>query len=309
MQFQQLKDLSFKRYFDKKWPFAWTGILKDQKYYTFEPRTVQTFDLKAINAGKYAGVILEGELFPSNISMELGPDQISFKNSEHQITLNLTISIKGSKVSVFVHESTGDIQGIFNYAERAVHALVDALAFTTGVAAMVFLTTARKNGEVIYMNRRLNSFHYDFRNLSSFTYEEMCNIVLQKSKYVPLVLHNLNLAVIFRHDSAFFVYKAIELVKEDIGETKWDLLRERLRIAKPYLTELAEFSKSARHAVSIAIDGLQRQEMINRGWEVADRYFLYLCKREKLEKLPLLQCKHSQFRICLNLLHQCAKAD
>lgn len=84
-------------------------------------------------------------------------------------------------------------------------------------------------------------------------------------------------------------------------------MRESLKIDQKYLEELAEYSKAARHSIALPMIGAEREEMLNRGWEVLDRFILFLRDAKGLESLNELSCVNSG-TLCLDKQKTCKPA-
>lgn len=197
-----------------------------------------------------------------------------------------------------------DLQSACNYAERFIQRLIDCYAYINGFGALVTIERVIKDGEAVFRNHRYSkSIHESGTERAVQNIDELAEVI-KGPPCLGEAIFNLNLAQFLKHETALFIYRAVETLRDHFGGD-WRSMRESLQIDKAFLEELADYSKPARNSIPLAMVGQERQEILHRGWEIVDRFIIYLRDPESVKHLTEIRCMNTDSRICLNKSESC----
>ena len=103
-----------------------------------------------------------------------------------------------------------------------------------------------------------------------------------ESRWVRRMLADLSLAIREPIDSGFYLYRAIEAIRQHFqeranGENQaWERLRRELKVRRESLEEIKSFADEPRHGSWAQISDQQSARILSLAWEIAFRFCNYL---------------------------------
>lgn len=97
-------------------------------------------------------------------------------------------------------------------------------------------------------------------------------------------LNDLRTALRELSDSPFYCYRAIETIKNDIGnrfektkdENQWEVTREKLSVSRADIEFIKKLADPLRHGRAIKFEGAEWRKIVLIAWDVTDAYMRFL---------------------------------
>lgn len=214
-----------------------------------------------------------------------------------EMIVKVTDSVFTAKVvSVREIENIGTFA--FSY-ETMFQSYIYAETYVSGKEYHLELTEIENcvTGEVIKFRHSAKNIE-DNRNKRPFSTAQVL-VLLNKSRFTHRMLGALSAAISNPREAAFNCYIVLECVRQHFvnasdGDNKslsWERMRNSLNIAQTYLDKIKGYADYVRHGDIRSYGPEDRDEFLERTWNVTDRFFIYLDRGlSELDKVkfPLL---------------------
>lgn len=208
--------------------------------------------------------------------------KLGFTFEEEGLTGTAELQIFYSHVSV-VAAVDGDpnVGTLKNVVHALIQATVDAYGYLSGRgfrAEVVSVLTPDGNLQIFgcgvpILESTAESRPLDIESVLTLSYE---------SRWVRRMLTDLSLAIREPADSGFYLYRAIEAIRQHFREQSpkesdsWASLRNELRIKRESLDEIKSFADPSRHGDWAQILDEESARILSLGWEIAFRFCRHL---------------------------------
>lgn len=194
----------------------------------------------------------------------------------------LTISAGKASVEVETLESAVDLPTLRIRVEEVLATVVNVKGYLSGRAYNLDIVEAvDPSGQVFSFVSGAQGLEdsENERPLDWRTVLALCQTVPS----LPRVFANLRNSILFVHDTGLFCFRAMEVIREPFDnlaggnrDRGWDAMRNALRVDRSWLRYLQDFAEPQRHGSRKGMTGQERILAIRHGWQVVDRYCLFL---------------------------------
>ena len=231
-----------------------------------------------------------GEIYPQNIldipDFVLDIDDITGYDKPIEGSVKLEINKDGARVTYKTKDDYDkDLDTLRRSLEYLCKTAIDASNFYFGTGVEMYLT----------LGGNTSGQCYTFPPIVNSLFHDSSRRPLQPIELTKLALRNIQLrraleqakdAITRPTDAGLHCYRAIEAIRRDFLEglddegaakkQSWTAMNTALKVKQKYYTLIKLHADVARHGGIKSITSSEMEEMLNKTWEILDRYIVYL---------------------------------
>lgn len=233
-----------------------------------------------------------GKIRPERAQLSLGFD-LRFQHSSTGHTGRIEVSVILNELVARVYtDEVWDIFDLRNLVSNVIRTELSAFGYLVGRAYDIEITRVLRLEEkldhvfgievdCIAVPRRESPVEQKLLALRPFLQGE-------SGIYVSRCLMDLMSALRYADDTAFYCYRAVEALRNHCVKTQgkaisgrdaqWELFRSISGVSRDEIALLSDSAKGVRHGGFAAFDGSGRALLLEKAWEIVDRYLAAIQK-------------------------------